>query len=145
MNKSCKCLSISRALAGAPLLMATLLLGCTDEMPTDVQNTQLDVVEPNGPTTSIGSEPRTSALGAVEDGLVRIMPALTDQTAAKPLQVALIGLRTALADADMAGIPALIDAAHGAVNRYARTGFDAADLETIRLTLDYTALAITNG
>jgi hypothetical protein len=84
-----------------------------------------------------------NALGGIDDVLDRIVPALTERAAAQPLEAALGGLREAHANADANGVPALIDAARGAVDRYARNDSDLADVDAIRLALDYAAAALT--
>jgi hypothetical protein len=110
-----------------------LAAGCTDQLPTDT----VDEPATAAMAQQVNLDERTAALAGIEDGLDRIVPALSDETAARPLAAALAGLRNALANADGKGAPALIDAAAEAVDRYARTGLDNADLDALRLGLDY--------
>jgi hypothetical protein len=116
-----------------------VLTGCADRLPTDVDRAP---VEPAAHLGAVGSASDTDPLGGIDDALDRIIPALSDPLAARPLTAALSGLRTALANADKQGVPALIDAAYRDVDRYARTGADAADVDVIRLALDYARQAL---
>lgn len=121
-----------------------LLGGCTDRMPTDM-NEDATVAEQASLTAAASLDVRATALDGIDDALDRIIPALSEASAAKPLEAALAGLRIALADANAEGVPALIDAAQSAVDRYARTGSDPADLDAIRLALDFAQQVLIAG
>lgn len=115
---------------------AAALAACTDEAVTDVETGRAETgVQMHGAASALDA--RANALSGIDDALDRIIPALTNETTAQPLTAALSGLRTALADAAATGVPPLIDAASAAVERHARTGLDAADLDAIRLALEY--------
>jgi hypothetical protein len=118
-------------------LGGALLAGCTDRLPTDVAPD--DLAGRANAAIAVAAHARTNALDGVDDALDRILPALSDAAAARGLAAALAGVRTALDEVDAEGMPALLDAARGAVDRYARTGTDQADLDAVRLALDYAA------
>lgn len=113
-----------------------LLASCTDRLPTDIARWQRDGGS-DGPAASLVPAEPADALGGIDDALNRIVPALTDQTAARQLEGALNGLRTAMANADVEAVPDLTAVAAAAVDRYARTGLDDADLDAIRLGIDH--------
>jgi hypothetical protein len=124
----------------ASILTATVA-GCSDDVMTDVDAAHKDAVAQSAVTADAAVASRADALSGIDDALDRIIPALTDKTTAHTLKSALSGLRTALANADDTGVPTLLDVARAAVERYALAELDAADLDAIRLGLDYARTA----
>lgn len=121
-----------------------LLAGCIEHLPTDIvdEPAPAEAAQQASVVATSTQVARADALGGIDDALDRIVPALTDASAAQPLAAALGGLRNALSRVDANGVPALIAAAGDAVERYARTGLDIADLDAIRLGLDYASEVI---
>jgi hypothetical protein len=79
------------------------------------------------------------AASAIDDALDRLTPALTDDRAAKPLQMALESLIEAIARQDVTPATAALQRAEAALNAYALavgpTSGDGADLDAIALAL----------
>jgi hypothetical protein len=124
------------------LSLVVFSAACADRMPLDVDAAASSVagtpadVAATAMHYSLTDQP---GAGSLDDVVDRILPALTDEAAARPLVAALAGLRAALEHADQTGVPALIENARSAVNRYGRSGNDEADVDVIRLAIDQIA------
>ena len=120
----------SRLTAVAGLLVA---LACTDgDVPTATPI-------PVAPANAVAVGTMAAASAGVEDALDRISPALTDDRAAKPLQLALESLINALSQQSSAPATAALERAEGTLSAYALAvgpgSGDAAELDAIALAL----------
>jgi hypothetical protein len=113
---------------------AALCAGCSDVTPTEATKPPVEASE---------RPDLADALSVIDDALNRIVPTLTDRTAAQSVEGALRALRTGLANTDPASMHVLVEAAQAAVDGYTDVEIDQADLDSIRLALDYTASELT--
>jgi hypothetical protein len=110
--------------------------GCDGVLPTEYERhavgsaLQASLADPAATTN------RDHARGLLDDVAERIIPALSDATAARQLGAAFGALRSAIANVDERAIPQQLRAARHAVDLYGRVDEDAADLAAIRLALD---------
>ena len=115
-----------------PVAGLLLVLGCTDVGPPTAVPTRVATAS----AVAVGTVPVASA---IEDALDRITPALTDDRAAKPLQMALESLIEAVARQDVTSATAALERAEATLNAYALavgpTSGDGADLDAIALAL----------
>jgi hypothetical protein len=115
------------------LLATGLLLGCQREGPT-AEDREDGTVAP---------EAAIQASLAVEDALVRIVPALGEQAATGGIASALDDLTQALAAGQYRKSVQFVRAARQAIDEYQQaSGADVADLDAIRLALGTVAEVI---
>lgn len=119
----------SRLTTVAGLLVA---LGCTDVEPPTAVPTPVGTAN----AIAVGT---VAVATAIEDALDRVAPVLTDERAAKPLQMALENLIDALAGQGTTPAMAALERAEGTLNAYALAvgpdSGDVAELDVIALAL----------
>jgi hypothetical protein len=114
------------------LVGAALMAACQDQTMTGVERRAANA----GPQYSIENSNADNARVAIDDVVGRIIPALSDATAATGLVAAISGLQQAVDAGNAADAPSLARAALAELDRYARsTNADAADMDAIRLAL----------
>jgi hypothetical protein len=105
---------------------------------TDVEAPTASAI-PGGAANAVAVAATAAVSAGIEDALDRVAPTLTDERAAKPLQMALENLIDALSQNGTAAATAALERAEGALNAYAFAvgpdSGDAADLDVIALAL----------